>query len=177
MKRRPSRDLIARAYATLGLPPGTSRVETARRYKLLIRRWHPDQYASDPIGQAEAAQRTREINAAYALLRHAAAVPTPHEVEPSPRVEDTPSSSRTAYFGHRLSEADLREIADAIGTPQYFGTLMRYAFWGSSIVFGSLAMLAAPRGQPPRAVNVLAGFTVLCAAAGHLIYTLRVRNR
>ena len=63
----PPKNLLARAYATLGLPPVCSHRDAVRQYKALVKRWHPDQYATDPQGQAEAAQRMREINAAFAV--------------------------------------------------------------------------------------------------------------
>jgi hypothetical protein len=61
-------DAHRRAFALLGLPPGASPDEVRRQYKALVRRWHPDRFAGDPQGQAEAAVRMRAINDAYRLL-------------------------------------------------------------------------------------------------------------
>ena len=33
-----------------------------------MRRWHPDRFQSNPVGQAEASQRLRDINLAYELV-------------------------------------------------------------------------------------------------------------
>jgi DnaJ domain len=64
---------IDRAYAVLGIPQGSSREEVRLRYRHLIRLWHPDHYASDPIGQAEALKRMQEVNAAYRTVSAALA--------------------------------------------------------------------------------------------------------
>src|SRR3954468_11954940 len=123
-------NLLARAYATLGLSPGCSQREAARQYKRLARRWHPDQYANDPQGQAEAAQRMREINRAFALLRKTERVDVRQRgAEPDTGAQAVPEPSPHS-FGHRLSEADLREIADAIREPSMAAVLGRYLAWG-----------------------------------------------
>src|SRR5436305_1870168 len=64
----PPVDPIARAYATIGVPRGASARELKRQYKKLVRQWHPDRYANDPVGQADAAVRMRIINDAYETL-------------------------------------------------------------------------------------------------------------
>lgn len=61
------RDLL-HAYAVLELSPPVSEALLKSRYKTLVRRWHPDRFQSDPVGQAEATQRLRDINLAYELL-------------------------------------------------------------------------------------------------------------
>lgn len=59
---------VRRAYALLELTPPVTEPHLRKHYRELVRRWHPDRYASDPTGQAEAAQRMREINEAYRLV-------------------------------------------------------------------------------------------------------------
>src|SRR5690349_1827679 len=61
-------DPVAHAYATIGLRPGAASQELKQRYKQLVKTWHPDRWANDPVNQAEAAQKMRAINAAYATL-------------------------------------------------------------------------------------------------------------
>lgn len=56
---------LRRAYSKLGLELGADRARVRQRYRDLAKRWHPDRYAADPQGQAEAAAQMREINAAY----------------------------------------------------------------------------------------------------------------
>ncbi|OFW26010.1 MAG: hypothetical protein A3H97_11290 [Acidobacteria bacterium RIFCSPLOWO2_02_FULL_65_29] len=69
-------DEIRSAYAVLGLRPGASLHRVRRQFKALVRRWHPDRFANDPQGKAEANDRLRVINNAYSTilqtgLRHA----------------------------------------------------------------------------------------------------------
>ena len=58
-------DPLAHAYATIGLRPGSSARELKQQYKRLVKKWHPDRWANDPVNQADAAQKMRAINAAY----------------------------------------------------------------------------------------------------------------
>lgn len=62
------RDSVVRAYTVLGLSPPVSKVRLNRRYKALVRRWHPDRYQNDASAQAEATQRLRDINIAYEVV-------------------------------------------------------------------------------------------------------------
>ncbi len=61
-------DDVARACAVLGVSANVSLPELRRRYRSLVRQWHPDRFADDPAGQAEAATRMRQINDAYRLV-------------------------------------------------------------------------------------------------------------
>jgi len=49
-------DSILHAYATLGLKRGCSLLEVKKRYRSLVKRWHPDRFASDPTGAGQAAE-------------------------------------------------------------------------------------------------------------------------
>src|SRR5262245_1249490 len=59
---------LQRAYAILGLSPPISEAQLKRRYKALVRRWHPDRYEGDQTGKAEATLRLRGINVAYEIV-------------------------------------------------------------------------------------------------------------
>jgi len=90
-------DHLGRAYATLGLPFGSSPKRIKRRYRLLVRRWHPDQFATDPVGRMEATDRLVHINRAYRLLErsaHPAARAAP--VAPSPEAGEPPYGTEAA---------------------------------------------------------------------------------
>src|SRR5689334_12108406 len=93
-------DPIARAYATVGLRPGATARELKQQYKRLVRQWHPDRWANDPIGQAEAAGRMRLINAAYAVLQRA----------------QPPSPAPHFPAGRPLTRAEKDALIAAIGT-------------------------------------------------------------
>lgn len=67
------RDEVSRAFAVLGLAPGSPLPVVRRRYRKLARAWHPDRFASDPQGLTEATFQMRAINGAYdVILEHLA---------------------------------------------------------------------------------------------------------
>jgi hypothetical protein len=61
-------DEVQRAYARLGLTSDAGTDEVRLAYLRLVRRWHPDQYADDPNGQAHAALEMVAVNRAYAVI-------------------------------------------------------------------------------------------------------------
>ena len=61
-------DELRSAYAVLGLRPGASLHRVKRQFKTLVRRWHPDRFANDAQGKAEANDRLRVINIAYSTI-------------------------------------------------------------------------------------------------------------
>ncbi len=54
-------------YEILGLKPGASQDEIKTAYRTLIKKYHPDKYADNPL-QDLAQQKIREINEAYDML-------------------------------------------------------------------------------------------------------------
>jgi hypothetical protein len=102
-------DDLTRAYAVLGVEAGAPPRRIRARYKELVRRWHPDQYAGDAQGQAEAALRMREINGAHAtLLRHLAA---------SPPAGRAGSADRGSFASRdRLSREEIDAMVRSIGS-------------------------------------------------------------
>jgi curved DNA-binding protein CbpA len=104
-------DELRRAWGVLGLKPGGSVEELRSRYLTLAKQWHPDRFANDPQGQAEAGVRMRMINAAYRQLLDTVRVgeaPTHAEPTPGPRASYVPRG--------RLSREELDRIVSAIGT-------------------------------------------------------------
>ena len=116
-------DPIARAYATIGVPRGASARELKRQYRRLVRQWHPDRWANDPVGQAEASNRMRIINDAYATLERLG----------------PPEPQRTAAGrpdARALTKEELDAIVRAIGTE----SPVMGATW---IVIGVMPIIAA----------------------------------
>src|SRR4030095_13165944 len=68
---RPEPMDLVRACAELGVTPSASAREAKRAYRKLVRRWHPDRFANDPQGQAEATLRLQRITEAYQAIVHA----------------------------------------------------------------------------------------------------------
>ena len=73
--RRPSpRQKLDDAYAALGLAPGATESEIKRAYRRLVSQNHPDKLAAKGLPESMrsiAEEKTRELNAAYDLIKEA----------------------------------------------------------------------------------------------------------
>jgi len=70
----PARDRLADAYAALGVAPDATPAEIKRAYRRLMSQNHPDKLAARGLPEsmrAVAEERSREINAAYDLVKEA----------------------------------------------------------------------------------------------------------
>ena len=70
----PAGDRLADAYAALGVSPDASPAEIKRAYRRLISQNHPDKLAARGLPEsmrAVAEERSRELNAAYDLIKNA----------------------------------------------------------------------------------------------------------
>ena len=113
-------DELSHSWAVLQLRPGSDIEEVRSSYRRLVRVWHPDRYANDPRGQAEAAIQMRVLNAAYRRLLEAAAH-QPVRLEPSP-------AARPA--GRRLSREEIDRLVAAIGTESWIeSAVSAVPFW------------------------------------------------
>jgi DnaJ like chaperone protein len=73
----PPRDRLTDAYAALGVSPDATPAEIKRAYRKLISQNHPDKLAAKGLPEsmrAVAEERSREINAAYDLIKSARAM-------------------------------------------------------------------------------------------------------
>ena len=70
----PTRDRLTDAYAALGVRPDATEAEIKRAYRRLISQNHPDKLAARGLPEsmrAVAEERSRELNAAYDLIKSA----------------------------------------------------------------------------------------------------------
>jgi len=71
---RPPKDQLADAYTALGVTPDSTNAEIKRAYRKLISQNHPDKLAGRGLPESMrpvAEERSRELNAAYDLLKDA----------------------------------------------------------------------------------------------------------
>jgi hypothetical protein len=101
-------DEIRRAYAILGLPNGAPASAVRTRYRALVRQWHPDRYAGDPVAVAEATAHLRVVNDAYETLK-ARPEPKPMATEPFAAPATAPAPA-----GRRLSREEIDGMIDSV---------------------------------------------------------------
>jgi DnaJ-class molecular chaperone len=166
MRLTPSEQL-ARAFATLDLPPDSSAGDAHRQYRRLAKRWHPDRHAGDPAAEAEASQRMRQINMAFALVRPAlrrkAAGPIPRQ---TPRSSPTTASAKP-IFGERLRQESVDAIVDAIAGPTMFETFFQLASRGALIAGGLTLLPLGSRYRRP--LDAVVGGAMLAMALSIMV--------
>lgn len=62
---------LQHAYQVLGMPVDASALAIKQAYGRLVKRWHPDLYATGTVAHTEAMQMIKVINEAYAAIAHA----------------------------------------------------------------------------------------------------------
>jgi hypothetical protein len=65
----PPVDELTQAFSVLGLDRSATLVTVKQRRADMIKQWHPDQFAQDPIAFGHANERLAQINAAFDLIR------------------------------------------------------------------------------------------------------------
>jgi DnaJ like chaperone protein len=71
---RPAVDRVAQAYEVLGVPRSASDAEVTKAYRRLMNQNHPDKLVAKGLPESMikvAEEKTRQIRAAYELLREA----------------------------------------------------------------------------------------------------------
>jgi DnaJ-class molecular chaperone len=64
-------DELRRAYQLLDVPYSTSERSIKQAYRRVLKRWHPDRYASGTPAHTEATQMMKLINEAYSQIENA----------------------------------------------------------------------------------------------------------
>ena len=170
-------DPTARAYAILGLEKGCAPDQLKATYRRLVKRWHPDRFAADPAGQAEASARLREINGAFrivaedlgAVRRGGTRVPAtvPTESRPSPAEH---ASERAP--GRPLTRDEIDAVVGTIGAESPVDAVLDWiSYKGTLLVGGFLLWLQIGTGQP-RTIAL----TIVALALLALGIALRIRR-
>ena len=177
MRTLTASERIERAYVTLELRPGVLPDEALQQYRRLVKRWHPDLYANDPQGQAEASRRMRQINAAFAVIRPSLRPPVP----PTPQSRSSsgratpraaPSTAETAPrepppFGSRLRPEDVDSIVEAMRGPSMFERFFAYLA-RCTVLFWGVILLAAGSHRMKVFSALLGAMLIVAGAASAL---------
>lgn len=170
-------DAVATACAILGLPQTCSDREVKHAYKRLVKIWHPDRFANDPVGQAAATERLRQINAAYDLLQQRRGAATDlRNVNAAPVQRP---SQRPEQFGHRLTREEIDEISSAIGRGGFVQSVQSFLAWFGPVCAGVLLLQGHGTGpfarKPPSRTEV--GFAILLFAFSLAVVVRRRRRQ
>jgi hypothetical protein len=121
-------DPVLRAYATLRVSPHAPLPEVRRQFRKLVRQWHPDRFADDPQGQAEAATQMRDINAAYRLIQDERA-PYSFTPPPTPTPQAPPAGTARAEKGSRLGRQAVEALVRSLGTESPVDAALAFIGW------------------------------------------------
>lgn len=103
-------DALDSAYATFGLRRGASAAAVKRRYRALVRQWHPDQFANDPQGITEATLMLKAVNRAYkTIIEHRA----PEAIDEAP-VRQPGACHQSTHVSASVTPREREEVIDAI---------------------------------------------------------------
>jgi hypothetical protein len=158
-----SDDLRRRARATLGVNEGTSERALRRQYLSLVRRWHPDRFASDPAGQEIANETLRRIIQAYELLSAAPPPPPPPSTPPPTPATHTREPTRASAPYGRLSREEIDGIIHSMGTVGPIDAFLDMAErgWPLFVAAGLVASLLGAPGPSPARLALAFGVIVL----------------
>jgi hypothetical protein len=159
-------DPTARAYAILGLERGCAPGHLKATYRQLVKRWHPDRFAADPAGQAEASARLREINGAFRIVAEdlgairagGAGMGTPAATESRPRPPEHPPERAP---GRPLTRDEIDAIVGAVGAESPVDALLGWITLAAPFV-GALVLLLQPSSaRPPTTGQTILAFALL----------------
>jgi hypothetical protein len=167
-------DPTARAYAILGLERGCAPDHLKATYRRLVKRWHPDRFAADPAGQAEAGARLREINGAFRIvaedLRAIRAggprVGTRASAEPHPHPPERPPER---VPGRPLTRQEIDAIVGAVGAVSPVDILVGWISLAGPFVGAYILLLRS--GGARTLVHTILALALLALGIG-----LRVRR-
>lgn len=118
---------LERAFEVLGVEPTATAQEVRDSYRDLVKVWHPDRFASDPVLQRKAQEKPKDINEAYEAVRAFLAGARGHtrEQKRSPRSQRSSSAE-----SHQEAEGTRRQRPDsqAHGRPRDIKQLLKRIF-------------------------------------------------
>jgi curved DNA-binding protein CbpA len=133
---------LVRACAVLEVTPSATQREVKRAYKKLVRRWHPDRFANDPRGQAEATARLQMITEAYSVVVHAL----------DARVygaQQYPAGERPHDPGGRLPREEVERLVRAMNRDSPLQAFLNQPMWWWPLPIGlALLLPSAPPASP-----------------------------
>jgi hypothetical protein len=169
-------DPTARAYAILGLEKGCAPDQLKATYRRLVKRWHPDRFAADPAGQAEASDRLREINGAFRIVAEdLGAIRRVGSPVGTPATGESPPSPPPRAPGRPLTREEIDAIVGAVGAESPVEALLGRISLAAPFV-GAFVLLVSGGARPPALGHTILAFALL-ALGTFLLVRQRIRSR
>ncbi len=94
-------------YKILGLPSDADFAQVKKAYKVLVKVWHPDRYQDDPVVQAEANKKLKDINEAYEKISayHFTRESSQPQTQTENQTRQTASTTKTEQQNRRHYES------------------------------------------------------------------------
>ncbi|MBD1872447.1 DnaJ domain-containing protein [Nodosilinea sp. FACHB-131] len=129
-------------YQLFDLKPGASKQEVKQAYKRLVKQWHPDRFANDPINAKIAEEKIKVINVAYEVLqthqvgstRQASYTQTSTTVR-TQKVTPQESFDKAKFFAKR---GQYTEAAEALGKAVKLDVKFAAAYYFRSLIFSEI---------------------------------------
>lgn len=100
-------------YTVLGVSRGSSDEEIKKTYLELARKYHPDNYADNPLADL-AQEKMKDINEAYDAIRKERAGGSAYQYQTGPNTNSGPYQSYQSYQSTGSSSGPYRDARDAI---------------------------------------------------------------
>ena len=97
---------VKKSFDLLGLAPEAEKAQAKRAYKAHVRRWHPDQFPEGSVEKAEAEERLKQVNIAYARVKSYLALrrtdpgATANAESPKPQASPDVKTTKGSWFDH-----------------------------------------------------------------------------
>jgi curved DNA-binding protein CbpA len=141
---------LKRAYQLLDVPLSASAHSIKQAYRRLVKRWHPDRYASGTAVHTEATQMSKLINEASSKIERA---PLRYHVEASPSTRRATAQAMYTSTAESTSQTD-----------EKFPNTSRVEFWVRFVcgaLFGAIVSLDLLLKFTESSAGVVFGMVVL----------------
>jgi hypothetical protein len=147
--------------------------ELKRVYRALVKRWHPDRYGADPVGQAEATRQLRMINGAMrVVVRHLAGRRSAAPSEGNAHNTAYPAGdwSECTEEARPLSRAELDGMIRAVSAESPVETVLGWVGDVGPFVVGLLCFVPQHGGVGPTMRDTIVGIVCIVGGTARLLW-------
>jgi hypothetical protein len=150
-------DPVLHAYATLALNRGCSLSVVKRQYRSLVKRWHPDRFASDPVGARQAGEQLQAINRAFRIV----AEDLKAVAEGGGQRANSPGATGPEG-GRPLTRSEIDAITTSLGTKSPVDVGLDWLTRNGPFFLAALLLWRPHMAGPVKPLEALAGLSCAC---------------